>query len=168
MVKITFPIYFIGMPLSGKSTIAKKIAQSLNLTFIDLDSEIEKTAHMFIDDIFNQYGETYFRQLETETLIKTKAMKAVIACGGGIVLNKAHKEMMHEGFVIHLMSDLEILKIRQKNHYQRPILNQKTLDTLMEERFLKYQDFAHIHFQNEQSVEQTVTTIETYLKEHLK
>jgi shikimate kinase len=168
MVKITYPIYFIGMPLSGKSTIAKKIAQSLELPFIDLDHEIERTSHMFIDDIFNQHGEAYFRQLETEMLIKNKNMKAVIACGGGIVLNKAHKEIMHQGLVIHLMSDLEILKIRQKNNYQRPILNRKTLDTLIEERFLKYQDFAHIHFQNEQSIEQTVLSIETYIKEHLK
>ena len=168
MVKITYPIYFIGMPLSGKSTISKEIAQRLDLPYIDLDSEIEKNAHMFIDDIFESHGEAYFRQLETEILYKVKDQQAVIACGGGIVLNKLHKTIMHQGHVIHIMSELETLKERQKNSYDRPILLKKTLERLMDERFLKYQDFAHVHFQNDDDVKVTSNTIYQYLKEQLK
>lgn len=168
MAKITYPIYFIGMPLSGKSTIAKEIAKELALPFIDLDSEIEKHAHMFIDDIFESYGEDYFRQLETETLNSFKDQQAVIACGGGIVLNKSHKSIMHQGHVIHIMSELETLKERQKNSYARPILLKKTLERLMDERFLKYQDFAHVHFQNDDDIKRTILTIILYLKEQLK
>lgn len=168
MAKLTYPIYFIGMPLSGKSTIAKEVANELRVPFIDLDSEIEKTAHMFIDDIFESHGESYFRQLETETLTAHKEKHAVIACGGGIILNKAHKNIMHHGHVIHIMSDLETLKERQKNSYGRPILFKKTLERLMDERFLKYQDFAHVHFQNDGDLAVTINTISQYLKEQLK
>jgi shikimate kinase len=168
MANITYPIYFIGMPLSGKTTIAKEIANELALPFIDLDSEIEKNAHMFIDDIFESHGEAYFRQLETETLHVLKGQEAVIACGGGIVLNKTHKSIMHQGHVIHIMSDLEVLKARQKNSYLRPILLNKTLERLMDERFLKYQDFAHVHFQNDDDLKITINTILQYLKEQLK
>jgi shikimate kinase len=168
MANITYPIYFIGMPLSGKTTIAKEIANELALPFIDLDSEIEKNAHMFIDDIFESHGEAYFRQLETETLHVLKDQQAVIACGGGIVLNKTHKSIMHQGHVIHIMSDLEVLKERQKNSYLRPILLNKTLERLMDERFLKYQDFAHVHFQNDDDLKITINTILQYLKEQLK
>jgi shikimate kinase len=167
MANITYPIYFIGMPLSGKTTIAKEIANELALPFFDLDSEIEKNAHMFIDDIFETHGEAYFRQLETETLHALKNQQAVIACGGGIVLNKTHKSIMHQGHVIHIMSDLETLKERQKNSYLRPILLKKTLDRLMDERFLKYQDFAHVHFQNDDDLKITINTILQYLKEQL-
>lgn len=167
MAKITYPIYFIGMPLSGKSTIAKKVAQLMDVPFLDIDKEIEKHAHMFIDEIFEVYGEPYFRQLETETLNRLKDQHAVIACGGGIVLNKAHKSIMHQGHVIHIMNDLETLKERQKSSYERPILLKHTLEKLMEDRFLKYQDFAHVHFQNDQSIEDTVKTIHQYLKEQL-
>ena len=167
MDQIKLPIYFIGMPLSGKTTIAKLVAKELNIPWIDLDSEIEKKAHLFIDDIFNQYGEPYFRKLETETLLNFKEHHAIISCGGGIVLNKSHKDIMNLGHVIHIMSDLDILKKRQQSSYDRPILLKKTLDQLMDERFLKYQEFAHIHIQNDVSIEETVQTVITYIKENL-
>jgi shikimate kinase len=47
------------------------------------------------------------------------------------------------------------------------MLLKNTLEKLMEDRFLKYQDFAHVHFQNDQSIEDTVKTIHQYLKEQL-
>ena len=68
-------IYLIGMPGCGKSSLGKKLAQKLNYEFIDMDSYIEKNACMFIDEIFESYGEDYFRALEKNTLddfLKTK------------------------------------------------------------------------------------------------
>ena len=64
MEKITLPIYLIGMPGSGKSAVAKQLSQTLMLPLIDLDHEIEKHAHMFIEEIFESYGESVFREKE--------------------------------------------------------------------------------------------------------
>ena len=57
-------IYLIGMPGCGKSTLGKRLAKKLNYEFIDMDSYIEKNACMFIDEIFDAFGEEYFRALE--------------------------------------------------------------------------------------------------------
>ena len=55
-------IYLIGMPGCGKSTLGTKLASKLNYEFIDMDNYIEKQACMFIDEIFEAYGEAYFRE----------------------------------------------------------------------------------------------------------
>ena len=61
-------IILIGFMGSGKTSVGKKLADTLNLSFLDTDEQIEKTSGMKIADIFEKYGEVYFRELETETL----------------------------------------------------------------------------------------------------
>ena len=61
-------IYLIGLPGSGKSTLGKRLAKELGYEFVDTDNIIEKEAMMFIDEIFEAYGEEYFRALENNTL----------------------------------------------------------------------------------------------------
>ena len=56
-------IYLIGMPGCGKSTLGKVLAKQLNYDFIDMDQYIERQACMFIDEIFDAYGEEYFLSL---------------------------------------------------------------------------------------------------------
>ena len=86
-------IYLIGMPGCGKSTLGKRLAEKLNLDFIDMDNYIEKQACMFIDEIFEAYGEKYFRELETNTMREFMNLdNVIISCGGGIIKNKLHKE----------------------------------------------------------------------------
>jgi len=81
-------IYIIGMMGSGKSTIGKRLAENIEYPFIDLDSYIKKEGNKTIENIFQNYGEEYFRELETKSLKAIMNDGAVISCGGGIVLSK--------------------------------------------------------------------------------
>lgn len=155
-------IYVIGMPGSGKTTIARHLAKALNYTYIDLDGMIEKDALMFIEEIFDKYGEEKFRQLETNAIQSIECDQAVISCGGGIVTKKENKDYM-QGLKIYLDTDLDVIKERLKNDYQRPLLQKTTLEQLFDERFLKYQDFADVIINNNFDVDQTVKVILNYL-----
>lgn len=164
MEKITKPIYLIGMPGSGKSEVAKTLSQKLNTTCIDLDKEIEKHAHMFVHDIFDNYGEEAFRLKETEALKETVSTNAVISCGGGIVLNNKHKSLMKEGIVIYLMVDVDMIESRIEGSSHRPLLKKKSLKQLFDERMFKYLDFADVTISNEGPIEKTVEDILEFLK----
>ena len=157
-------IYLIGMPGSGKTTIGRKLAQKLAYPFIDLDAMIEKDALMFIDDIFEKYGEKTFRRLETESLMSIKEEDAVISCGGGIVTIKDNKAKM-KGYKVYLNTELDIIKERLIDDVKRPLLRKKSLEQLYEERMLKYIDFADVIIANDHDVDKTVDAIIKHLKE---
>ncbi|BCR35667.1 shikimate kinase [Mariniplasma anaerobium] len=156
-------IYIIGMPGSGKTTIAKQLAKNLNYTYIDLDAMIEKDSLMFIEEIFEKYGEKKFRELETNALKEINCDQAIISCGGGVVTVKNNKELM-KGLKLYLDTDITVIKKRLESDYQRPLLKQTTLEQLYDDRFLKYQDFADAIINNNYDIDQTVKVIENYLK----
>ncbi|MCD4826418.1 MAG: shikimate kinase [Acholeplasmataceae bacterium] len=156
-------IYIIGMPGSGKTTIAKQLSKSLDYEYIDLDAMIEKDALMFIEDIFEKHGEAKFRDLETKALKKITSNHAIISCGGGIVTKKDNKTLM-QGIKIYLDTDISVIKERLEKDYQRPLLKKKTLEQLYDERFLKYQDFADAIINNNYDIDETVKVIQNYIK----
>ena len=119
---------------------------------------------MFIEDIFDKYGEEKFRKLETEALENLPEEKVVVACGGGIVTVKDNKALMQKGVTFYLDTDVEVIKQRLETDYQRPLLKLKTLEQLYDERFLKYQDFATAIVNNNYDVDQTVKVLLNYLK----
>ncbi|MFA6800495.1 MAG: shikimate kinase [Acholeplasmataceae bacterium] len=155
-------IFIIGMPGSGKTTVALKLAKALNYKYIDLDGMIEKDALMFIEEIFETYGEKKFRELETQALENCNEDDSVIACGGGIVTQKSNKALM-QGVKIYLDTDIEIIKKRLEQDYQRPLLKHKTLEQLFDERYLKYQDFADAVVSNNYDTDQTLKVILNYI-----
>ena len=70
-------LYLTGMPGCGKSTLGKKLASRLGYSFIDMDSYIEKKMGMFVEEIFTNYGEDYFRALEVKTLVEFRELDNV-------------------------------------------------------------------------------------------
>ncbi|MGM9969759.1 MAG: shikimate kinase [Anaeroplasma sp.] len=142
-------IYLIGMPGCGKSTLGKRLASKLNYEFIDMDNYIERQAGMFIDELFEAYGEDFFRCLETNTLKEFLNMdNIVIATGGGVIKNKDHKEIM-AGKCIYLKVDLDDLQNRlNQSPIIRPLLKTKSVNELYEERKELYDYFADLIVDN--------------------
>lgn len=141
-------IYLIGMMGSGKSTLGKVLAEKLNYKFIDMDHYIEEKCMKFIDEIFRDYGEAWFRSFETNTLKEFETMdNVVIATGGGVIKNKEHKKIM-TGKVIYLSVPLEELEKRLAGDLTRPLLKTRSVKEILEERIPLYEYFSDIKVDN--------------------
>ncbi len=142
-------IYLIGLPGCGKSTLGKKLANKIGYQFIDMDEYIEKSACMFIDEIFEQYGEPYFRALEQATLDELKNMdNIVIATGGGIVADIENKKKL-DGACVYLSADLKTIEKRlEESSIIRPLLEKITLEEIYAARKDKYEAFQDITVDN--------------------
>lgn len=149
-------IYLIGMPGSGKTTLGKRLAEKLNMPFIDLDNHIEQKHLLYVDEIFEMYGEEKFRLLETESLKDVENLNSVISTGGGIVMKKSNKSLMN-GLKIYINTPIELIEKRLKNSYDRPLLKEITLEELYDLRFLKYQGFADRIVSNSDDIHKAVS-----------
>ena len=119
-------IALIGMMGSGKSTIAKLLANRLkDFSFVDTDEEIIKSQKISINEIFEKYGEKTFRTIETEQLKEIlKKDNQVIATGGGIVISEDNLNLLlNNSVLIYLKAEFEELYNRVKNNKERPLLN---------------------------------------------
>ncbi|VEU80689.1 shikimate kinase [Haploplasma axanthum] len=151
-------IFLIGMPGAGKSTVGRILAEKIAYNFIDLDGLVEKNSLMFTDELIEKYGINKFRELETEALQEINEENVVVSCGGGIVENRNNKTFM-SGLIIYLDVDNKIIEERLKTDYQRPLLQEYTLDELYTKRFLLYQHFADINISNNKEINNTVDSI---------
>jgi len=117
-------LILVGPMGSGKSSIGRKLAQRLGMCFVDADQEIERHTGASIPLIFELEGETGFRERERATLARLcEGQGAVIATGGGAVLNPKTRQLLRErGFVIHLAIDLESQWQRLRHDRHRPLL----------------------------------------------
>jgi shikimate kinase len=118
-------IALIGYMGTGKTAVGKVLAEKLGKEFIELDAEIEKQAGLSIPEIFRRDGETGFRQKEIEvTRAISDRKNAVIACGGGIVLNKINIDRLKKECVIVCLtaSPAVIIKRTATDGGRRPLL----------------------------------------------
>lgn len=119
-------IILIGMMGSGKTTVGRIIADKSALPFIDSDDVVSSRAGRSISMIFEQGGEAEFRRLECEVLQAALAEPgaAVIATGGGAVLDPRNVEAMHQaGDVFWLTAGLEEIRRRLAGSADRPLYN---------------------------------------------
>lgn len=128
-------IFLIGMMGSGKSTIGSILADKLDWTFIDIDTELEKDHSLSINDMFKN-GEDKFRTYETEKLEQI-VLKDHIVCatGGGIVLEDSNYRILDQSFCVYLDTSLETLHKRIKNDNSRPLLSVGNKKDLMRDIF---------------------------------
>jgi len=118
-------IALIGFMGTGKTAVGQLLARKLDKKFFELDSLIEQKAGKSIPEIFQQNGEIAFRELEIEVTREiTQKQDSVIACGGGIVLNKINIDRLRQGgkIVYLTASPAVILKRVAKEAGQRPLL----------------------------------------------
>jgi len=141
-------IYLIGMMGSGKSTLGNELANRLGYKFIDMDHYIEEKCCKFIDEIFRDYGEEWFRAFETNTLKEFLEMDdVVIATGGGVIKNKKHKKLM-DGKCIYLSVPVEVLEERLAFDDTRPLLKTRSVRSILEERIPLYEYFSDLTVEN--------------------
>ena len=124
-------IYLLGMPGSGKSTLGRQLAEELNISFYDLDHEIELIAGKDITRIFTEEGEVRFRLIETERLkfLSEQSYSKVIATGGGTPCFHNNMSFINDhGVSIFLDVPMEIIaeRLAKQGTELRPLLMDKT------------------------------------------
>jgi len=134
---------------SGKTTVGKNLARQLNIPFIDTDKLIEAEQNKTIPEIFKEYGEPYFRQLEKNALISLPQEAVVVSTGGGIITTPECISIMKStGYVIFLHLPLRHLLGRLKKDSTRPLLQtqnpKKTILDLYAKREPLYKSAAHL------------------------
>ena len=149
-MKETGNIFLIGFMGCGKSTVALKLNQMYRMHVIEMDQEISNRQRMSIPDIFEQYGEEYFRNLESALLKEiTIDSEQVVSCGGGVVLREQNvAEMKKNGRIVLLTAKPENILKRVTGNDDRPILKGrktvKNIAELLEARREKYESAADI------------------------
>ena len=152
-------IYLIGLAGSGKTKVGKILAERLNFKFIDINTEIEKNALMFLDEIVNHYGEKTINNAEIDILSKLNDENIVVACNDGIVNTRGNKKLL-DGIVIYLDVDNKILEKRLEEEYPKVSYQDISVADLAQKRFLLYRDFAtHIISNNSNDIIKTVDSI---------
>lgn len=147
---MNYNIMLIGFMGTGKTTVSREIAKSMNLSEVDMDSYIVKREGMSINDIFESKGEDYFRDVETKCLKEIQKEKGrIVSCGGGVVLKDENVECMKDkGVVVLLTATPQTVYNRVKNGKDRPVLNGhmnvEYISELMEKRKQRYLDVADI------------------------
>ena len=121
---IKTPIYLMGFMASGKSSLAKKLANRLALACIDLDDWIAKREGKDITEIFQQEGEAYFRKVEQQALLEVSTKEAVVALGGGTPCFYNNMQIIKaSGTSVYLNVPQEVLIGRLKqNRVKRPLI----------------------------------------------
>ena len=144
MSKIKNNIFLIGFMGAGKSTIAAELTKELGMQRIEMDQMIVEQQNMPISEIFDKFGEEYFRNIETDLVRElTDKKKMEVSCGGGIVLRDENAKLMKEsGAIVLLTATPETIYERVKNSTERPILNGNMnveyISSLMDQRKDRY------------------------------
>ncbi len=144
-------IFLIGMMGSWKSTAGRKLAKALQMEFIDTDDEIEEMMDMKVANIFAEFGEAKFREMESAYFVEKAKQKGILfATGGGIVLNEKNREVLKEsGKTILLDAAANTLAQRIHNTSKRPLLKdsenlEERLQSIREKRHPLYLECAHL------------------------
>ncbi len=155
-------VVLAGMPGSGKSTVGKRLAEELNLRFVDLDEEIVRAAGCSIPDLFRQGGEALLRDWERRITEECgKHGGAAIATGGGVVLDERNfAPLAQNGRIVWLTRPLDALATEG-----RPLSKDRAaLAAMYEARLPRYERFAELTVANEGTPDQTVAECLKQLK----
>lgn len=143
-------VFLIGMPGCGKTTVAAVFDWKCHEQTYDTDGIIERE-HGKISEIFSEYGEEYFRDLETEVLKRVDSVEfdCFVSVGGGCVLREENVRIMKSdgNRIVYLRTKLSTLEERLKNDNSRPLLQgdlHERLSKLYSERTPIYESVADV------------------------
>ncbi|MBQ9244974.1 shikimate kinase [bacterium] len=155
-------ISLIGMMGAGKTTVGKLLSESFGIyAFVDTDKMIVQQEGITINEIFEKYGESYFRKIETDILKNTlNNDNQIISTGGGIIKSDINLSLLKEkSKVVYLKASADILYERVKNNKERPLLNcdevREKIINLLNERSCRY-ELAHYIIETDNKTPQMV------------
>ncbi|MEM7689592.1 MAG: shikimate kinase [Pseudomonadota bacterium] len=171
--RIDRPVVLVGLMGVGKSTVGRRLAALIGRGFIDADDAIEDAAQRKIPEIFEEFGEAYFRDGERRVIARLmEENHGVIATGGGAFVDPETRALILEkGIAVWIDCDIDILVERTSRRNTRPLLNtgdpREILTRLLEERAPLYAE-APVRVQSDQGPHnETAQAIVQGIKEHL-
>lgn len=146
MLDLKRSVVLVGMMGCGKTAIGSRLAAAIEMPFIDLDNEIEQSENMSINDIFEKYGEDFFRKKERkaiEDILNSKL--CILATGGGAFMNFNTRQLIKQlGTSVYIRADYDVLLERVSRKKTRPLLENgdkgKILKDLMDKRCPIYEE----------------------------
>lgn len=166
-------VVLVGMMGAGKTSVGKRLAGRLGLTFVDADTAIEEAAKKTVPEIFSEHGEDYFRQGERRVITRLlREPHRIIATGGGAFMNAETRAAIRSaGVSIWLKADWELLYERVRRRPTRPLLQtadpEGTLRSLVEARYPIYAEadlvVQSIDVPHEAMVDAVMSALEAWL-----
>lgn len=168
------PIFLIGLRGSGKTTLGKQLAQTLNRPFLDTDEELMQQHQSSIAQMIAQRGWDYFRAQESAILHQMNASNAVIATGGGVILAEQNRQFIKQnGVCFYLSVPIAVLVQRltqDPKSAQRPAFTAlplfEELNALHQDRLPYYLETATKTINAHQYPEQIIACMTQFLKEN--
>ena len=133
-------VVMVGMMGSGKTAIGTALARVLAVPFLDSDAELTAAANLTVPEIFERFGEAFFREKETQVIARLlKEQTGILSTGGGAYLDPGNRAMISDrGVAVWLRADLDLLWSRVRHKNTRPLLRTanplQTLKGLLEQR----------------------------------
>ncbi len=131
----TKTIVLVGLMGAGKTTVGRRLAQRLELPFIDADHEIERAAGMSVTDIFERHGEEHFRDGERKVIARLLGDgPQVLATGGGAFMDaETRNNITKAGVSLWLKCSHKLLMKRVRKRGGRPLLDTDNPDAIMQD-----------------------------------
>lgn len=165
-------IYLVGFMGCGKSAVGRRLSFVLKLPFYDMDKEIVRLTGMEIPEIFERYGEEYFRDLETEFLQNFNHDNCIISTGGGVAMREKNRKIMREtGLVLFLDAPFREIWRRIHKDPNRPIVQKSThdeIEAMFKKRYRNYKAAAHITIRTEFRTLRQITQYAAFQVNRLK
>lgn len=159
-------VVLIGMMGAGKTAIGKALAARLAVPFEDSDAEIEAASKLSIAEIFDRYGEAFFRDKESQVIARLlEGPPCVLSTGGGAWLSPENRAYMAgRAAIVWLKADLDLLWSRVRHKNTRPLLRTPdpyaTLAQLLEARTPAYAQAAFtVETRPDWSIDQTTCAV---------
>ena len=171
-LRLTRSVVLVGMMGSGKTAIGRALAAQLGVEIRDSDAEIVTSAQLSIAEIFEKYGEAFFRDKEGKVIERLlSGPPCILSTGGGAWMSPDNRAMLDaQACVVWLQADLELLWARVRHKTHRPLLRtadpKATLTALLEDRTPAYALAPHkVRVAPGWSIEKTASEVMAVLRE---